>query len=42
MGMMPHPERASEGILNITGSNDAIAIFQSLTSHLKMQQKAIV
>ena len=42
MGMMPHPERASEGILNITGSNDAIAIFHSLTSHLKMQQKAIV
>jgi phosphoribosylformylglycinamidine (FGAM) synthase-like amidotransferase family enzyme len=42
MGMMPHPERASEGILNITGSNDAIAIFQSLASHLQKQLKAAV
>ena len=42
MGMMPHPERASEGILSVTGSNDAIRIFQSLMEHLKIQQKAIV
>lgn len=39
MGMMPHPERASENILSINGSNDAITIFKSLVSNLK--QKAI-
>jgi phosphoribosylformylglycinamidine synthase subunit PurQ / glutaminase len=46
MGMMPHPERASEKILTIddtksssSGSNDAIRIFWSLVSNLK--QKAI-
>ena len=45
MGMMPHPERASETILTIdgtkssSGSNDAIRIFSSLVSNLK--QKAI-
>jgi phosphoribosylformylglycinamidine synthase I len=40
MGMMPHPERASESILVAEGTrNDAITIFQSLVSNLK--QKAI-
>jgi phosphoribosylformylglycinamidine synthase subunit PurQ / glutaminase len=44
MGMMPHPERASETILTLnrisSSSNDAIRIFWSLVSNLK--QKAIV
>jgi phosphoribosylformylglycinamidine synthase I len=42
MGMMPHPERASETILTVNSisSNDAIRIFWSLVSNLK--QKAIV
>jgi phosphoribosylformylglycinamidine synthase len=39
MGMMPHPERASESILAPSTRNDAITIFRSLVSHLK--QKAI-
>jgi phosphoribosylformylglycinamidine synthase len=39
MGMMPHPERASEGILSPSTRNDAITIFRSLVSNLK--QKAI-
>ena len=40
MGMMPHPERASESILVTEGAkNDAITIFRSLASNLK--QKAI-
>lgn len=40
MGMMPHPERASESILVAEGAgNDAITIFRSLMSNLK--QKAI-
>jgi phosphoribosylformylglycinamidine synthase len=40
MGMMPHPERASESILTAEGSkNDAIMIFRSLVSNL--EQKAI-
>ncbi|AFU58521.1 phosphoribosylformylglycinamidine synthase I [Candidatus Nitrososphaera gargensis Ga9.2] len=40
MGMMPHPERASESILAAEGAgNDAITIFRSLVSNLK--QKAI-
>jgi phosphoribosylformylglycinamidine synthase subunit PurQ / glutaminase len=35
MGLMPHPERASEGILcPKTGSNKAINIFKSLVTHL--------
>jgi phosphoribosylformylglycinamidine synthase len=41
MGMMPHPERASEGIINAAGSNDAIAIFRSLASYLRQEQKAV-
>jgi phosphoribosylformylglycinamidine synthase len=40
MGMMPHPERASEGIINVAGSNEAIAIFRSLASGL-VEQKAV-
>ncbi|MEW6604960.1 MAG: phosphoribosylformylglycinamidine synthase subunit PurQ [Thermoproteota archaeon] len=40
MGMMPHPERASESIVTAEGvKNDAIMIFKSLVSNLK--QKAI-
>lgn len=40
MGMMPHPERASESILVADGSNnDAITIFRSLAANLK--QKAV-
>jgi phosphoribosylformylglycinamidine (FGAM) synthase-like amidotransferase family enzyme len=51
MGMMPHPERASESILSVdrsrnnntssndSNSNDAITIFRSLVSNLR--QKAI-
>ena len=51
MGMMPHPERASEGILAISGdrkntstndgskSSEAIAIFKSIVSNL--EHKAI-
>ncbi len=39
MGMMPHPERASESILAAGVKNDAITIFRSLVSYLK--QKAI-
>ncbi|HEU4605356.1 MAG TPA: phosphoribosylformylglycinamidine synthase subunit PurQ [Nitrososphaera sp.] len=39
MGMMPHPERASESILAAGARNDAITIFRSLMSNLK--QKAI-
>lgn len=39
MGMMPHPERASESILAAGVRNDAIMIFRSLVSNLK--QKAV-
>jgi phosphoribosylformylglycinamidine (FGAM) synthase-like amidotransferase family enzyme len=51
MGMMPHPERASESILSVdrsrnnissnnnNNSNDAVTIFKSLASNLR--QKAI-
>jgi len=39
MGMMPHPERASESIIAEGARNDAITIFRSLVSNLK--QKAI-
>ena len=35
MGMMPHPERASESILADGVKHDAIAIFRSLVSNLK-------
>jgi phosphoribosylformylglycinamidine (FGAM) synthase-like amidotransferase family enzyme len=36
MGMMPHPERASESIIAAQGSkNEAITIFRSLVSNLK-------
>ncbi|HEX9677241.1 phosphoribosylformylglycinamidine synthase subunit PurQ [Nitrososphaera sp.] len=39
MGMMPHPERASESIVSARGSGEAIAIFRSLASFL--EQKAV-
>ncbi|MCI0557169.1 MAG: phosphoribosylformylglycinamidine synthase subunit PurQ [Nitrososphaera sp.] len=42
MGMMPHPERASESLLASGRGNDAIAIFRSLLSYLRQQQKAVV
>ena len=36
VGMMPHPERASEGVLAAEGAkNEAIKIFRSLVSNLK-------
>ena len=34
LGMMPHPERASEAIL---GNEDGLALFQSLRRHLGIQ-----
>jgi phosphoribosylformylglycinamidine synthase subunit PurQ / glutaminase len=47
MGMMPHPERASETILTVNGTsssdsinNDAIRILLSLMSNLKQKAKA--
>jgi phosphoribosylformylglycinamidine synthase subunit PurQ / glutaminase len=40
MGIMPHPERASESILAANSRIDAIKIFRSLVSNLK--EKAIV
>ena len=40
MGMMPHPERASEELLSSGRGNSAITIFRSLVSYL--QQQAIV
>lgn len=39
MGMMPHPERASENIVSASGSGEAIGIFRSLTSFL--EQRAV-
>jgi phosphoribosylformylglycinamidine synthase len=41
MGMMPHPERASESLISPTGSNDAIAIFKSLARYLQEVQRAV-
>lgn len=41
MGMMPHPERASEQLLSSGRGNEAITIFRSLASYLN-QQQAIV
>lgn len=35
VGMMPHPERASEGILTPSGSNEAVLIFKSLMKYLE-------
>ena len=36
LGMMPHPERASESVLAAEGAkNEAITIFRSLVSNLK-------
>lgn len=40
MGMMPHPERASEILVSAKGSSEAIGIFKSLASFL--EQKAVV
>jgi phosphoribosylformylglycinamidine synthase subunit PurQ / glutaminase len=40
MGMMPHPERASEVLLSSGRGNSAITIFRSLVAYL--QQQAIV
>ncbi len=42
MGMMPHPERASEPVLTSGRGDDAIAIFRSLVDYLQHEQKAIV
>ncbi|MFQ5940937.1 MAG: phosphoribosylformylglycinamidine synthase subunit PurQ [Nitrososphaerales archaeon] len=34
VGMMPHPERASESILNPHGGSDAVLIFKSLVDYV--------
>jgi phosphoribosylformylglycinamidine synthase len=42
MGMMPHPERAIEGMLvSDRISNGAVAIFTSLLSYLNIKQKPV-
>ena len=38
VGIMPHPERASENILNPFGNNDAILIFKSLLDYMDEQK----
>ncbi|GIU72507.1 MAG: phosphoribosylformylglycinamidine synthase subunit PurQ [Candidatus Nitrosocaldaceae archaeon] len=40
VGMMPHPERASECILSPYNSNDGLLIFKSLLSYLEVKQWA--
>ncbi len=40
LGMMPHPERASECILSPYNSNDGLLIFKSLLSYLEVRQWA--
>lgn len=35
VGLMPHPERASESILSPWGSNDGLLIFESMVEYLK-------
>jgi phosphoribosylformylglycinamidine synthase I len=37
MGMMPHPERASESIVSVRGSGEAVGIFHSLASFLEQR-----
>lgn len=39
MGMMPHPERASESIVSANGAGEAIGIFRSLASFV--EQRAV-
>lgn len=41
MGMMPHPERASEDLLTSGKGNNAITIFRSLVSNLQEQQAVV-
>jgi phosphoribosylformylglycinamidine synthase len=41
MGMMPHPERASEDLLSAGKGNNAITIFQSLVSYLQHQPAVV-
>ena len=41
MGMMPHPERASEDLLTSGRGNNAITIFRSLVSYLQEQQAVV-
>jgi phosphoribosylformylglycinamidine synthase len=38
VGMMPHPERASESILNPYGNDDAVLIFKSLLDYMDEQK----
>jgi phosphoribosylformylglycinamidine synthase len=38
VGMMPHPERASESLLSPFGSDDAVLIFRSLLSYTDEQR----
>jgi phosphoribosylformylglycinamidine synthase I len=41
MGMMPHPERASEDLVSAGRGNAAITIFKSLVSNLQQQQALV-
>jgi phosphoribosylformylglycinamidine synthase subunit PurQ / glutaminase len=41
MGMMPHPERASEDLLSAGKGSSAITIFQSLATYLQHQQAVV-
>jgi phosphoribosylformylglycinamidine synthase len=41
MGMMPHPERASEPVLSAGRGNNAIKIFRALISYLQRQQAVV-
>ncbi|MFQ5762386.1 MAG: phosphoribosylformylglycinamidine synthase I [Candidatus Bathyarchaeia archaeon] len=35
LGLMPHPERASEGILSPNGCSDGLTLLQSMVAHVK-------
>lgn len=41
MGMMPHPERASEDLVSAGRGNTAVTIFKSLVSNLQQQQALV-
>jgi phosphoribosylformylglycinamidine synthase len=41
VGLMPHPERASEEILSPYGGNDGLLIFESMLKYLKAGRKAL-
>lgn len=41
VGLMPHPERASEEILSPYGGNDGLLVFESMLAYLKAGRKAL-